>query len=77
MVCGILLAAYFALHGAPANLEIPEPRTWEHSPADLVWPGGHYFVSAANLLSEKECWTAIRLILPGAAPTSNPGNSEE
>ena len=65
VVCGILLQYYFAFHGTPADLVVPEGREWQNSLVDLVWPGAWYFVQAADRLTEPSSWSAIRSLLPG------------
>jgi hypothetical protein len=65
VVCGILLCFYFEIHGTPDNIDMPDRAEWERSVVDVVWLGAYYFVRAAHLLTERDSWSAIRMILPG------------
>lgn len=63
ILCGILLAAYFAYHGIPSNVTRPMGRDVAH-PSDHVWPGGWYIATAPGFLTHEKAWEAIRVLLP-------------
>ena len=63
VICGILLAFYIAFHGTPEELIWPADREYNNSPAEYVWPGAWYFVSASNKLSDDASWKAIQMLL--------------
>jgi hypothetical protein len=64
MVSAVLLQFYIEIHGVPDYLNAPEGRKWTNSPADLVWPGAFYLVSASHEITEPASWKVIKKLLP-------------
>ena len=65
VLCGVLLAFYFEMYGTPDTLNYPEPRTWDKSPVDLIWPGAWWIVDGQNRLTDTASWDTIQGLLPG------------
>ena len=65
VLCSVLLAFYFEMYSTPDTLNYPEPRTWDKSPVDLIWPGAWWIVNAQNQLTDTASWDVIRSLLPG------------
>lgn len=64
VLCGILLCYYFLIYEVPDYVLIPEGREHE-SKCDIVWSGAYSFYHAAETLSDRGSWEAIKMLLPG------------
>jgi hypothetical protein len=62
VLCGVLLAFYFAIIGTPDN--VTRPERWENSIVDAVWPGAYFMLKAVDNLTDSAGWDAIWMLLP-------------